>query len=94
MSADILLTDKQDPFLDQRLACLIRRMRFAGHDELHGSLWIAQQAQQPLPVVQQQIGALVGRKAACEPQRQCLGIEQMFGFLHRLGGCAGRRELG
>ena len=94
MGADILLTNEQDPFLDQRLTRQIGRVRFAGHDELHRSMWIAEQAQEPFPVVQQQVGPLVGRKAAREPQRQCLGIEQAFGFVHRPGRCAGNCELG
>ena len=50
-------------------------MRLAGDNELYRALWIGQQAQQPLPVVQQQVRSLIGCEAAREAQCQSIGIE-------------------
>ena len=66
---------KCDPFLNQRLARLVRRMGLAGKDELHRALRIGQQAQQSLRVVQQQVRPFVGREAPRKAQRQCVGIK-------------------
>ena len=42
MGADLGLPDEMNPFLDQRLPRLVRRMRLAGDDELHRALRIGQ----------------------------------------------------
>ncbi len=72
------VANELDPFLDESLTRLIRRMRLAGNDELHGTLSIRQQAQQPLRVLQQQVRPLVGCKAACESDRQRIRVEHVF----------------
>jgi hypothetical protein len=77
--------DEVRPFLDQGLACLIRRMSFARHDELHRALTIGQQAQKARRVVQQQVRSFVRRKAACKAHGQRVGIKQMLRTLNRLG---------
>ena len=61
--------DETRPFLDQGLPRLVRRVRFAGDDELYRALRITQEPKQARRVVQQQVRSLVGRKAACKAQR-------------------------
>ena len=85
MGARLGPPDEMDPFLNQGLAGLVRRMSLAGHDELHRTPRIGQQAQQSLRVVQQQVRSFVGCKAACKAQRQRVGIKQMLRTLNRLG---------
>ena len=46
------LPDKMNPFLNQGLPRLVRRMRLSGDDELYGALRIGQQTKQPRRVVQ------------------------------------------
>ena len=85
MGAHLGPPDEMRPFLDQGLACLVRRMRLAGHDELHRALRIGQQAQQPLRVVQQQVRSFVGCKPACKAQCQIVGVKQVLRTVNRLG---------
>jgi hypothetical protein len=61
-------------------------VRLAGDDELHGTLGIGQQAQQPLGVVQQEVRPLVGRETAGKAQGQRLRIENVERFGDRLDG--------
>ena len=42
MRARLRLTNELNPFLDQRLARLVRWMRLSGDDKLHRTLGIAQ----------------------------------------------------
>ncbi len=93
MRTHLGLPDETDPFLYQRLARLVGRMRLAGDDQLHGALRIAQQAQQALRVVQQQVRPFVGREATREPQGHRVGIEQMPRGLGRFVRVAGREQL-
>ena len=93
MGAGLGLADELDPFLNQGLPCLVRRMGLARDDELHRALRIGQQAQQPLRIVQQQIRSLVGREAARKTQCQGIGIEEMLRPVHRLGRRAGGGQL-
>ena len=69
--------DELHPLLDQGLPGLVSRMGLAGDDELHRTLRIGQQPQQPLRIVQQQVRSLVGGKTTGEAQGQGVGIEQM-----------------
>ena len=82
-----------DPFLNQGLPRLVRRMGLAGDDELHRALRIGQQAKQSLRVVQQQVRSLVGREAARKAQRQRVGIKEMLRLVNRLGRRAGGGQL-
>ena len=75
MRACLRLADETDPLLDQSLPRLIRGVCLAGDDQLYRPLRIAQQAQQSLSVVQQQVRSLVGREAASKAKRQCVGIK-------------------
>ncbi len=77
--------DKLHPVPDHILAGLIRRMRLAGNDELHGTLWIIQQAQQALRIMQQQIGALIGGKAPRKAHGQNMFIKYIFRFVNHSG---------
>ena len=75
MRADLGPPDKLNPFLNQRLSRLVRRMGLAGEDKLHRALRIGQQAKQPLRVVQQQVRPFVGRESARKAQCQRVGIK-------------------
>ncbi len=48
-------------------------MRLAGKEQQHGALGIIQQSRKPRAIAQQQRGALVGREAAREADRQHIG---------------------
>ena len=85
--ADIGSTDELHPFPDQRLTGLIRRVGFARHDELDRAGRIGQQTEQPIAVVQEQVGSFVGGEAARKTQCQRPGIEKM----RRRGDLRGRR---
>ena len=50
-------------------------MRLAREDELRGTQWMMENAEQPVRIVQQKIGPLVGRKASRETKGQCAWIE-------------------
>jgi hypothetical protein len=75
MRVDLRLPEALRPWLNQSLPGLIRRMGFAGQDQLHRTVWVGQQAP-PLRRTVQQVRALGGREAAREPQRQGVGIKQ------------------
>ena len=63
------------PLLNHLLAGAIRRMGFAGNDELDRTLWIGEQSQQPLRIVQKQVRAFVSGKAPGKTNRQGVGIK-------------------
>ena len=64
-----------DP-LDQLLAALVGGMGLAREHDLERTLGIREQARQPLGVAEEQIGALVGREAPREADRQGVWIER------------------
>ncbi len=51
------------------------RMGLAGEDDLHRPLRVVEDALEPLRVAEEQGGALVGRKAPCEADGQCVRVE-------------------
>jgi len=51
MGTHLGLPDEMHPFPNQGLPRLVRRMRFAGDDELNRALWIGQQTKQSLWVM-------------------------------------------
>ena len=68
-----------DDLADQRLAGRILGMGFAGDNDLHGPLRIAEDLLQPLDVAKDQGGALVGGEAAGESDGEGVGIEHFAG---------------
>jgi hypothetical protein len=62
--------------LDQLFARVIGRVGLAGQDELHRRPRAVDDFQQPLGIVQQQVGALVGGEAPGEADRQHVRIQQ------------------
>jgi len=54
---------------------MLRRMRLAGDDDLHGSLPIGEQPGQAFRIVQQQVRTFVGSETAREAQRQDIGLQ-------------------
>ena len=70
----------EDP-LDQLLALLVARMGLAGVDDLQAA-GFGGDAAQPVQVAEQQVGALVGRRPAREPERQHVHIQS--GVVSRL----------
>ncbi len=89
MPACFGITDELDPLADQRLPGLIRGMRLAGHDELHGALGVGEDPQQPLRIVQQQVRPLISCETARERDRQDIRIEHPA-RIRRLGRCGAR----
>ena len=77
MPTRLRVADKLNPLADERLPRLIRRMRLARHDELHGALGIGEDLQQPLRVVQQQVRPFVRCEPAREGDCQHIGIEHL-----------------
>src|ERR1019366_2807677 len=77
--------DEMRPVPNQGLPALVRRMRLAGDDELHGTLRIGQKTKQAWRVMQQQVRSLVGGEAARKAQRECVGIKEMPGGFDLLG---------
>ena len=61
------------------LAGLVGGMRLAGEHDLHRAAGGVQDAQQPIGVVEDQLGPLVAGEAAREADRQRVGIEQRAG---------------
>ena len=61
--------------LQQALAGIIMRMRFAGEYELHGALGIVDHGRESFDIRENQVGPLVGGKPACEPDRQRVGTQ-------------------
>ncbi len=78
---------QRDPVLDHPLAFVVRRVRLAGQDQLHRAQRIREQAAQPLGIVEQQVGALVGGEAAGKAEGQNVRVE------HLLGGGNGDRPM-
>ena len=74
--------DEVIPLSDECLSGLVMRMRFAGENQLHRTLWIAQQPNQSFRIAQQKIRPLVSRKAARKSDRQDMFIED-FGEIRR-----------
>ena len=85
MRARLGAADEMDPFPNQVLSSLVRRMRLAGDDELYRPLRIGQQTKQSRLVVQEQVRPLVGREAARKAECQEVGIEEMLRPVNRLG---------
>ena len=72
------LADLHDP-LDQLLARFVLRVGLAGEDELQSAV-LARDPPQPLDVVEEQVGPLVGRGAASEAERQHVDVEPGVGL--------------
>ncbi len=64
---------------DEVLAGLVVGMRLAGKNDLHRTLWVAQQPHQPLTVAKEQGRALVRGEAAREAQRERIGVQHLLG---------------
>ena len=75
MRTRLRLTNELNPFLDQCLSRRVRRVCLSGDDELHWTLGIAQEAKQPLSIVQQQVRSFVGRETPRKTQCQRVGIK-------------------
>ena len=69
--------DEVVPFFDQLLPREILRMRLARKYQLHRPLRTGEQTNQPLRIVQQEVGTLVGSKAPREANRQHLLLEDL-----------------
>jgi len=52
-------------------------MRLARKDELDRALGVVDHGAEPLDIRQQQVRSLIGRKAACKADRQCIGRENL-----------------
>ena len=65
-------------------------MGFAGDDQLHRALAVGENAEQPLRIVQQQIGTLVGGEAARKAQRQRFASKMLAGCAANSSGDAPR----
>ena len=71
--------------LQHALAGLIKRMGLAGEHELHRALGVIDHGGEQFNVAQDQVGALVGGKAAREADGQSVGGEYAAEFLQSLG---------
>ena len=92
----IVVVDECDPAAEARvdraaidllqmvLAGVVGRVRLAGEDELQRPPRRVQDAEEPLGIVEDQLGAFVACEATRETDRQRIGIEQ----------CAGRHDPG
>ena len=78
LAEEALLLAQPIDALDQRLAIIIGRMRLAGEDQLYGTLGIVQEPLEPLLIMEDEGGALVGCKAAGESQGQRLRVEHVI----------------
>ena len=64
------------------LSGLVVRVRLARKDELHGTLLVVDDGRQTLQIREEQVGALVGRKAARETYRQHVGTDSLDDLHH------------
>ena len=86
--------NKTQPFLNQRSSGLVRGMRFSRDDQLHRTLRIAEYAQQPARIMQQQVRTFVSRKAARKSQRQNVRVEQILSLSRLLQAKIPMRSIG
>ena len=63
--------------LDEPLAVVVARMRFAGKNELDGPLLVVRELHDVLKLLENQRRALVGGEAAREADGQRVGVQQM-----------------
>ena len=84
---ELLRARAAEDLLDDLLARPVGRVGLAGEDDLDRSLLVPEQPAQPLDVAEEQAGALVGREAAGEPDRQDVRVERC------LEGIEDRRRL-
>ena len=77
--------------LQHAFAGLVARMGFAGKDELHRAFRIVDHRGEPLEILQNQIGALIGGKTAREADREGIGTEHLAERLNGFGGSPRRR---
>ena len=82
-----------DPLADELLALLVRRMRFAGKDELDGERPIVQQARQPRRIGEQQIRPLVTGEAPRKAKCQRVRVEHIRRFRDVFGRVATAGKL-
>ena len=91
--AELRFAHERDDLLDERLAGVVERMRFARKNDLHRPFGIVQNSGQPRFVPEEQRGALIGRETAREAYGEGIRIEGIFdGFQFRLG-CASSLQL-
>ncbi len=64
-----------DHLADDVLAALVRRVRFAGDDDLQRAIGIAEQRRQPLRLAEQESRAFIRREPPRKTDRERLGIE-------------------
>ena len=93
MAAEFGALREFDPFADEFLALLVRRMRLAGKDELDGSRRIIQQTRQPRRIGEQQIRPLVTGEAPRKAKRQRVRVEHIRRFRDVFGRVAAAGEL-
>src|SRR6185436_15837925 len=74
-SAELPRARALEDLLDDALTGAVRRMRLAGEDQLDGPLLVPQEAGEPVDVVEDQAGALVGREAPGEADRQDVRVQ-------------------
>ena len=63
--------------LDQLLAGLVGRVRFAGKDQLHRTVWIVNQSGETIQIPSEQVGAFIRGKAPGKTNGQRAGIEHI-----------------
>src|SRR5665213_560468 len=64
--------------LDEALAVVVARMRFAGENELHGTLLVAAELHDVLELLENQRRAFVSRETAREADGERVGIQEMI----------------
>ena len=69
-------------------------MGLAGVDDLHRTVLVAHNTGQPVHVMKQEPGALVGGKAARKADRQGIGVQDFFGQCDLGGPAAALLQLG
>ncbi|OUD92408.1 hypothetical protein CMMCAS04_09015 [Clavibacter michiganensis subsp. michiganensis] len=77
-AADPGLGREAHQLLDEALALVVRRVRLARDHDLHGPLRVGEDPAEPLPVVEHEREALVGRHAPGEADREDLGVEHVL----------------
>ena len=86
--ARIAAANETRPFLDQRLTGQVGRVRLARENELRRALGILENPEEPLGIVQQEVGPFVSRKAARKPEGKHPGIQPGLGPRNGLGSCS------
>ena len=77
--------DEMRPLPNHDLPRRVRRMGFAGDDELHGAPRIGEDSNEPLRIAQQQIWSFIRGKAARKAERQCVYIKNVLRTVNLLG---------